>query len=294
MVDIFSSGNFLKTIPRQWISEASKKVFKGIVSGNNAAFEIVEAPEIMKEMNIDRISASSADKTDITMQLHDIQTGYNPICGFSIKSQMGNPPTLLNASAATNFVYQIENISDDDMNRLNNIDSRTKLLDRMAFIHKNHSISFLGVSNKTFRDNLTLIDSNMEIILSELLMDYFLGNPPSCEDLIERLENKNPLHYPRKGFYEIKFKHFLSSVALGLKPTVPWDGTDEANGGYVIIKQDGDVVAYHIYNRNAFEKYLLHNTKLEKGSTSRHEYGSIYKENGKYYLKLNLQVRFKN
>lgn len=62
--------------------------------------------------------------------------------------------------------------------------------------------------------------------------------------------------------------------------------------GYVIVKEDGDVLAYHIYNRGAFETYLLNNTKLERGSTSRHGFASIYKDNGKYYINLNLQIRF--
>ncbi|MBE6786434.1 MAG: HpaII family restriction endonuclease, partial [Ruminococcaceae bacterium] len=38
--------------------------------------------------------------------------------------------------------------------------------------------------------------------------------------------------------------------------------------------------------------YLVNNTKFETASTSRHQFGDIYKENGKYYIKLNLQVRF--
>ncbi len=31
-----------------------------------------------------------------------------------------------------------------------------------------------------------------------------------------------------------------------------WTGDFEAKGGYIIVKDDGDVVCYHIYNRNAF------------------------------------------
>ena len=56
----------------------------------------------------------------------------------------------------------------------------------------------------------------------------------------------------------------------------PWDGLDEANGGYIIVKADGEILAYHIYNRNFFEQYLLDNTILERASTSRHDYMSLY------------------
>jgi len=47
-----------------------------------------------------------------------------------------------------------------------------------------------------------------------------------------------------------------------------------------------------LYNRNEFEDYLILNTKFETASKSRHGFGEMYKEDGKYYLKLNLQIRF--
>ena len=49
----------------------------------------------------------------------------------------------------------------------------------------------------------------------------------------------------------------------------------------------------HIYNRYFFEQYLLDNTILDKASTSRHEYMSLYEENVEMFIKLNLQVRFR-
>jgi len=63
-------------------------------------------------------------------------------------------------------------------------------------------------------------------------------------------------------------------------------------GGYLIVKDNGDILCYHIYNKNEFEDYLLNNTKLDTASSSRHEFGKLFQENGKIYLKLNLQIRF--
>ena len=40
--------------------------------------------------------------------------------------------------------------------------------------------------------------------------------------------------------------------------------------------------------------YLFKNTRLDTASSTRHRFGSIYQErNGKYYFKLNLQIRNK-
>lgn len=43
---------------------------------------------------------------------------------------------------------------------------------------------------------------------------------------------------------------------------------------------------------DAFEKYLLNNTKFERGSTGKHGFATLYMENGKRYINLNLQIRF--
>ena len=48
-------------------------------------------------------------------------SGYNAISGFSIKSDIGSPPTLINASKNTRFKYEIFGISDFGMNEINNI-----------------------------------------------------------------------------------------------------------------------------------------------------------------------------
>ena len=68
---------------------------------------------------------------------------------------------------------------------------------------------------------------------------------------------------------------------------------DESNGGYIIVKENGEVLAYHLYNRDTFERYLLDNTKLDTASTSRHKFGKIYVEGDKKFINLNLQIRFK-
>jgi len=77
-----------------------------------------------------------------------------------------------------------------------------------------------------------------------------------------------------------------------MTPSGIWIGKYDATGGIIIVKEDGDLVCYHIYNRNEFQDYLLNNTRFEQASTSRYKFGSLYKENGKIYLKLNLQIRF--
>lgn len=93
--------------------------------------------------------------------------------------------------------------------------------------------------------------------------------------------------------YEYKFKKFLCAAALGMTPERHWEGEEDANGGYIVVKQDGSVVCYHIYNRTDFEQYLYDYTCFDSPSTTRYEYAQVYNENNVYKIKFNLQVRFR-
>ena len=154
------------------------------------------------------------------------------------------------------------------------------------------SLKFDRACNGTFSGNLLLIDSMMEDIISYMLLEYYKNGKVFCSDIATALERQDPLGYHRENVYRYKIKKFLCAVALGMMPSKKWDGRDEANGGYVIVKESGEVLAYHLYNRNMFENYLLNNTKLETGSTSKHKFGTIYQEGNCSFMNLNLQVRF--
>lgn len=89
--------------------------------------------------------------------------------------------------------------------------------------------------------------------------------------------------------YTHKLKKLLVEIALGLQPNTPWSGYYDATGGYLIVKEDGDVICYHFYDINFLEDYLLDNTKLDTPSSRRHCFGEVTEDN---LMKLNLQIRF--
>lgn len=151
----------------------------------------------------------------------------------------------------------------------------------------------VGFSIKSEVHNLIMIDSSMPQIIANILLYYYEEEIKECTSLIKLIGERDPLGYGDAMMYEYKFKKFLCSCALGMKPGKVWNGLDEANGGYIIVKSDGEILVYHIYNRNFFEQYLIDNTVMERASTSRHDYISLYKENDELFIKLNLQIRFK-
>lgn len=253
----------------------------------------------MNKIGCFKLSAPSKDKSDITMKIVDINTGHSPIVGFSIKSELGSAPTLLDAGKTTNFIYKIihqyENIlrETNDIYKVSGNKKHTDVRGRIEnVINNNGKIEYLEMQNKTFKDNLILIDSRMDEIIAQTLLYFYRDGISNCDDMIKKLEEENPMRYGNVNAYSYKFKKFLTSVALGMRPATEWDGIDEASGGYIIVTREGSVLAYHIYNRNYFEEYLLKNTKYETASTSRHGFGELYEENGDTFIKLNLQIRF--
>ena len=295
-IELFINSDKITSIERSVLARYADLILDGIrKGGKKGAFEIEDSKEAMKTLHTSKIKAPSTDKTDIKMEIHDNKTGYSSVVGYSIKSDLGMPPTLLNASNATNFVYDVVgNISDQDIARINAIETDKKIIDRMSEIDKIGKLKYRGMKNSVFEGNVMLIDSLMDEILGNLLMISFQTGNLQCSELITELEWRDPLGYGREGIYRYKFKKFLCAIALGMLPSKVWDGRDEANGGYIIVKTNGDIVAYHLYNRDAFETYLLNNTSCGRASTSRYRYAGLYRdEDGKACVDLNLQIRFK-
>ncbi len=271
-----------------------------IIQTSRGSFSAPDVEKFMSEIHCMTLKAKSQDKTDIRIVIHDLRTGMTPELGFSIKSQVGSNSTLLNAGKTTNFCYRINgcSLSENEIVEINNIDSRQKILDRVnEIIRRDGSLQFVGLDDSTFQNNLVLIDSLLPQIIAEILLKcYSTGEYGLKENTVE-IAKSNPLNYDMSNghaYYEHKLKNLLVASALGMVPHTPWSGKYDANGGYLVVKSNGDVLCYHIYDRNLFEDYLYENTRFETSSSSRHEYGTIFKgDDGNLYFKLNLQIRFK-
>ena len=301
-IKIFRNGALLDEIDnadlKDHIEVLYNKIFEG---GSPRAFEINEAEEIMNNLHLTKVKAASTEKKDMTMQIHDINTGYESIVGFSVKSDIGNPPTLLNAGKNTRFVYEVCGIDDTEMNKINAVDKpgvKKYMIMRMnALFSKANEVKFSGMRDEVFEDNLIMIDSRMPELYGNMILNHYrfiADKIYDCGLLCEILEKTNPIRYRKPGVYKYKIKKLLCAAALGMTPGTEWDGLDNASGGYIIIKKDGDVVCYHLYNRNFFEEYLLKNTQFDRPSASKYDYGYVYKDRGKYFIDLNVQIRFKS
>lgn len=297
-----SEGEELLRLPASTFLTEAEALLKAINEKPSGArsFPVARTQAFMDKIYCTSLKASSSDKTDIHIVLHDQRTKINNDMGFSIKSQLGGDSTLLNASGATNFVYRIDgcNFSDEEIDLINAIDTRTKIIDRIGAIErKGGRLVFNKVDNDTFRRNLDMIDLGLGVTIAQLLIEQFNTGERMFDELTEALAQSNPLGFEESDAVEIytfKLKKLLTSAALGMMPSKKWSGKYDANGGYLVVKKDGEILCYHFYDQNRFEDFLFKNAYLERGKTRRHGYASLYRgEDGNVYFKLNLQIRLK-
>lgn len=264
----------------------------------SSPFGIPEIESFISSFGCVSLKAKSSVKSDIRIVIHDQRTGTTPELGFSIKSKLGSASTLLNAGKTTNVIYRIKdpNISDNLISEINSINSRSKIKDRLERINEHsEGLEFVKMESSVFANNLILIDSLLPSIISQIVYHFYSSLNSKTVDLLRAVKTLNPVNFNtefKHPFYSYKIKRFLTDIALGMMPSKVWTGILDSTGGYLVVKEDGEILCYHIYNRNEFEDYLLNNTKLDTASSSRHEFGEIYKENGQLYFKLNLQIRF--
>lgn len=270
------------------LSTILEKIKKGPIS--KGTFPIPEAKVIMKELKCSKMKSPSLKKEDIKLEIDEERTKTNAIREFSIKSKIGAMPTLLNASGATNFEFEIIegklNLPEGKKKSLIALDKKISISEELRFIR---------ISNNNFEKNLMMIDSQMPEILATMVKGYYSGFGVSISDLTQYITQVDPLKLDgHESFYIYKIQEFLLAVALKMQPNKLWNGFDEIQGGYIVVKENGELACYHVYDRNKFKNFLFVNTKLETPSTTRHKFGEIYKIDEKKYIKLNLQIRFKN
>ena len=230
---IISGGVEKLRIPvKTFIAYSLKLLTK--IKGSNGVFSIPEIEEFMNSINCNSLKAKSTSKTDINVVIHDQRINQTIELGFSIKSQLGGDSTLLNAGKTTNFIYKIHGFkgTEEDINRINSIQSKSKIKDRIVEIQKlNGHLQFLNLEQNIFKNNLVLIDSFLPNILAEIIKLFFTSNMNTLKTLTSEITFNNPLNYDTQfshDFYEYKIKRFLTDVALGMMPSKVWGGNYDA------------------------------------------------------------------
>jgi hypothetical protein len=315
-----NSNKSILTIPIADFVQKSQQLFNSLKAAKGRSFSFPAIETFLNSIDVKNLAALKTDKADIRVVVHDLNTGLKPTLGFSIKSMLGGDSTLFNPAAGTNFIFKItkptgqnfnikkfnsDTLAKSQQTKNSKISLRLTELENLKF-----KIKFLKIQSDNLQLNLKLIDSQLPEILAYMVYCKYKKGKSKLTELLTEINLQNPIGFDvSKGhpFYEYKIKNFLTENALGMTPETVWTGKYDATGGIIIVKENGDLVCYHIYNKNEFQDYLINNTKFEQASTSEddnnpgfaktlkpkpYKFGWVYDDNGDLFIKLNLQIRF--
>lgn len=303
------AGRERGAMSRRSVKDLADKLYEQIIHSEGASFVCSASDEAFEKLGLVGAKAASTFKSDLNLDV------YSPVfpdellsLGFSVKSELGGLPTLLNAGA-TQFQYRVEDCPVEEALAVQEAVPRSsgknypgpmRLLP--ALNHSRARVVFECVVNPVFEQNLKMVDTTFPRILASMLLHaYTSGNlsieeavrcPALMDDLSEALSLPKPMVL---RLVRHKIKELLRQSALGMNPGRQWEGQVEAHGGWLVVKEDGCIVCFHVINDDDFRDYLLSNTKFDTPSMSRHEAGYLYEQEGDTMarLRLSLQVRFK-
>jgi len=288
-VELLKDGDFFDEKCLSDINGCSQNIFTTIKGRHKSTFSIPKISLFLNNFGNPVRKSKASVKRDITVNVLAPVTNRKTEYGFSIKSSFAGKSTLVNASSGTNFIYSV-NLPVSDLSQYK---AQTKpLLKKIS----DKKILFEKMDSDIFKENIQLIDTQMPVLLSKMLLYYFQSKGKTSLELLNELKHENPLKLSDLETYREKFGDFLLASSLGMFPKTKWNNAYDADGGMIVVKNNGDLATFYIF-KHAFVKrlknYLLNHSFFDTPSTTRHHFGYLYAENGQTKLKLNLQIRLK-
>lgn len=284
---IHQSGEQTKYSLLDFINQDELTTILDDIKNGKSTFSSQTLNDKVALLGLEKSKGTSYEKGDIALSFDEngqIFTNQNA----SIKSFLGSSPTLINASQATNFIFEIQNFNANNMAIVNDIETRAKIKDRVEkIVSLGGNLIFAKCENPIYESTLRKVDSRMPEILSSALLAFFqkqIGNRLAeyPTQTITDLEKQAQVH--------CRLKDFIKASILGIFPTIEWDGNLTANS-VLLVNEMGELLFYHTNKESVLRDFFYEHTYFDTPSSSRHRFGLVYQENGKFYFKLNLQLR---
>ncbi len=303
---------------------------------------VVEVQKFLETLGVDTPKAKLSEaakekygtKTDIIITSENSLDHSRTTDGFSIKSHIGNPATLFNCSQTSGFTFEIVGCDEKGMHEIN---AKDAFLSIMKVIKEKFSLEYVGCRNEAFEQNIAIVDSRMEEVLSAAVLahaSYYGMCGSNVKDVCDKVVELNPINVKNpQMFYPAKFKDFLFDSFAGMTASSIWNGRKKLTGGYIDVSRNGEMLYYRAISDDIFGNYLFENTYfdrpdrglckdlavakakayLENRALTKDEencciyrngisgtkkpkkgdFGYLYEKNGRYFIDLNFQIRFR-
>ena len=283
--------------PREDFAIAAKFLLQELQK-NTEVLQLDDLERFLDALKILDMEAQTEDRTDLHVALWNVK---NPPLGLRIQSKLCGYLPLLDGGRTANLKWEQTGVrfSAPAVNKINRTEQPENVAEvarRILYIQSQGGIlKYNDVADKIFRSNLLMLDTNLPRILGTMVMSLHLDDISKVDELVKVLEEKNPLKVKdelvhKHGIYEYKVRQFLLASALGMRPGKMFTGRASAIQGYLMVNQQGEMLLYSRQDEQTFSDYLLTHTRLEKSLPDDDKYGYLERENGAYYLKLNLKV----
>ncbi len=310
LIDV--NGRMILNIPVNDFLKMADILHHDVINARGRSFTVSKAvTDFLKQAEFTTLKAKSIDKSDIFLSVADPRSSIvRKSIGFSIKTKFGQNPTLFNTAKASGVKYELHNMSDDIMEKINNTfnnKGEVSVMDRCRLIkEKQLNPTYCGyvIAKKSnceaFKENLEILNPILPNVIERMLWYHFFEEVEGIDiqDIIKIVIDKNPCGITRPDIkYPYMMKAFLYASYCGMTASTLWDGRSQVNGGFISVGSDGEVLAYYALESEKFKNYLYNNCYLEFPATSeKHgDYGKVYKDvaNNKYFFNLNFQIRYR-
>ncbi|MBQ7181067.1 MAG: HpaII family restriction endonuclease [Bacteroidaceae bacterium] len=287
--------------PREDFRIAAEWLRRMLTDKEKSSSELLDISDLegfLSALQIVDLEAQTEDRTDLHVALWSVNA---PLLGLRIQSRLCGFTPLLDGGRTANLKFEQTGIrfSSPAVHKINWTEQPGNVAEvarRILYIESLGGVlKYCDVADKIFKSNLLVLDTNLPRILATMLMLLHLDGIARIDELTAALEEKNPLKVKdelvrKHGLYRFKVRQLLLAAAWGMRPAKVFDGSAGAVGGYLMVDAAGGVLLYSRADEQTFADYLFTHTRLEKSLPDESKYGYLERENGAYYLKLNLKI----
>lgn len=296
------------TVDAELWADAANHAASLLAGGGDALLEIDDAMEaFLDDIQMQSIGGISEGPFHILLGINGQKTAVTGVlnrCG-SVATRLldgGRAANLKLLQTGTRFAQpmaQKVNYEGEDVlaSSGNSTEAISRVIrDRMVMIERmGSSLKYDDVADKVFRCNLAMIDLHMGRLLTEMVRISYLEDLTHIDQLLQRINEENPLKVKQElidkhHYYEHKLRQLLFACLGGMRPAKIYTGSDNLPAYFLLLTPDGTPVLFDASDRDLLSRFLMLNTRLERGSLEKDHYGVLERENNQYFFKLNLKL----
>jgi hypothetical protein len=161
------------------------------------------------------------------------------------------------------------------------------------FIKSFQKIQFTSIEPKLLQNNLILIDSQLPLILGEIMILAHNNQINSLSELTKELARLNPIEIDNQislEYYRNIIKRLLFALLKGMSAKEVWSGEDDSIKIHLKKTDQESIFCSGLFNASLIEEYLFNNAIIYTPSKNKRVLENIVSINNKTYIKIEIKI----